>query len=70
MLLIPGDLWFALGGLMGLGVVGYIGNNVLINMGKKEAALWLNIILTIGCTIIGLDFALEYIDKVRHIFGI
>jgi hypothetical protein len=52
---IPHELW----AVAGLGVIGYIGNSVLLQVGQKALSDIWSIILTVAGSIIGVKFFID-----------
>lgn len=57
-------------GILGIAVVGYIGENILNQMGQKHLVVALNIVLTITAATISLKFALTGIEYLIRVFGV
>lgn len=63
---IPSELW----SIVGIAIVGYIGNNVIVELGGKYVTVAWNLIIMLAAAYIGLDFVHEYLNKIVSVFGL
>lgn len=56
--------------IMGLTVVGFIGNTIIVEMGGKILGIFWTIIISVAGAIIGLRYAWDGIKECSSIFGL
>lgn len=58
-----------LASVVGIAIVGYIGGNVIAEMGGKTISVAWNLICTTSATIIGLKYVWDGMHKILTVFG-
>lgn len=56
--------------VLGLAVVGHIGQNIIVSLGGKNFGIFFTIILDVAAAIIGLNYAWDGMGKIAHVFGV
>jgi hypothetical protein len=65
-MIIPAELL----SVMGLAVIGHVGQNIIVNLGGKTFGIFFTIILDVAAAIIGLKYAWDGVGKIAHVFGV
>jgi len=54
----------------GLGVIGFIGETILVELGRKPLAVFWSVILSIAAGVISIKYFMDGTERIAHVFGI
>ncbi|MDD9266027.1 hypothetical protein ACFPES_03175 [Paenibacillus sp. GCM10023248] len=56
--------------IVGIAIIGHIGNNLIVSMGGKNFAIFFTIILDVAAAVVSLKWVWDKVGEIAHTFGV